>query len=130
MKVLLGLSLLMGCGGALSSPLLDGGTDGGGDASGDAADAGVTCDQLFAQLATQETAATTCCAMCDIVQCTAQVDGLCCPLTVNEPNGDSVKAYEATLMELQSAHCAFNCPALACSTKPSGMCDQTGACKQ
>ena len=122
----------MGCGGALSSPLLDGGTDGGGDASGDAADAGVTCDQLFAQLATQETAATTCCAMCDIVQCAAQVDGLCCPLTVNEPNGDSVKAYSR-----RRSHGAPVGPLRVqllrpwrVSTKPSGMCDQTGACKQ
>jgi hypothetical protein len=126
MKILLGVLLSMACGGAVATPLVDGG---GSDAANDSPP---TCDQLFQQLTSETTAATSCCPTCKSLQCTAQVDGLCCPLTVSNATSDAVKTYEATLAQIKASHCAVNCPALACSTKPTMTCDAIngGTCRQ
>jgi hypothetical protein len=121
MKVLLCV-LCVGCGGAVATPLLDGGDD--------ASDGADNCSQLLEQLASQEPTATQCCSTCNSLQCTAQVDGLCCPLTVSAAGSDAVKAYEATLTQIRSAHCPVNCPAIACTTKPTETCNPSGICQQ
>jgi hypothetical protein len=131
MKCILFFVLLScGCGGEVAGPLVDGGSD----ATGDAGSA--TCDMLLAQLQTQQTEATTCCAQCDIIQCQYQVPGLCCPLTVSVPQSDAgtmvnaVNAYEATLAQIRAQSCSVNCPNVACSTKPTGKCIAGGLMTQ
>lgn len=140
----IGLSFaLVACSGA-STPFLtggaDGGQDGGGggdgggaseggtDGGGGGPDAAVDCNALAAQLGALETQATKCCATCNIVQCTHAVDGLCCPIGVNEPNSKAVKDYEAALAVYKAA-CPSACPAISCVKEPSGVCDQTGQCQ-
>lgn len=112
---------LVGCGGTIV-----GGLDGGGQDGGGTQDAAVDCNALAAQLQAEEPAAEQCCATCNSIQCTTQVDGLCCPLTVNLASSDAVKTYEATLKAFNDAKCLHSCPALACSTKPSSVCNGTG----
>ncbi len=136
-----GIAALVACGGAIDDGLLDGGGDGASDSAssdGSASDAptgvdtggGPSCDNLENDLASETNAAETCCPTCDSVQCTAQVDGLCCPLTVDVATSDAVKAYEATLAQIKALGCSVNCPALACSSKPTGKCLQNGTCAQ
>ncbi len=130
----------LACGGAIDTGLLDGGGDGssGNDGSpqqdGGKPDSPTnTCDSLAAQIANAESAATACCPTCNVQQCTQQVDGMCCPLTVTDPNSAGVKTYEAALKAFTDAKCVANCPAIACSTKPSGMCmpmGSSGQCSQ
>lgn len=126
--------LLTGCGGIVDSPLLDGGPDGApADGGADAVstpDSGQTCDSLLNQLATEATSAVQCCATCNIAQCTVQVEGLCCPLTVDSQSSAAVMAYEATLAEIKASHCIVSCPGIACSTKPSDVCSQGDSCMQ
>jgi len=140
---LLFLSALAACGGAIETNLLDGGADASSGPDGSPSDAStkdspivvdtgvpLTCDDLANELTQETPSAEACCATCDIVQCTAQVDGLCCPITVNNANTNAVQAYEATLQQFRAAHCAVNCPAIACAQQPSGMCDPSGSCSQ
>ncbi len=129
------LALFLGaCGGAIDTTLLDGGSgDGSSGNDGSQQDGGKsdsatnTCDALAAQVANAESAATACCPTCNVQQCTQQVEGMCCPLTVTDPNSAGVKAYEAALKAFNDAHCVANCPAIACSTKPSYMCMPMGS---
>ena len=136
MKTLLFAScfLVAACGGAIDNPF-DAGTDGGpandgspGKDGSPASDGGLgppSCDQLGAKLAAEEPPAEACCATCDSLQCTVQVEGLCCPLTVN-PNSAGVTAYENTLVEFHAAGCVANCPAIACATKATDNCIANG----
>jgi hypothetical protein len=131
------LTVFLGaCGGAIDTNLLDGGDGGGGGNDGSQQDGTTsdapanTCDALAAQIANAEAAATECCPTCNVQQCTQQVAGLCCPLTVTNPDSAAVKSYEAALKAYNDAKCVANCPAIACSTKPSGMCMQTGSSGQ
>jgi hypothetical protein len=121
---------LCACGGVIDGPGSDSGLT---DTSSDAAsksDGAVDCTALTNQLAGQEPNAIQCCSTCNIVQCSYQVPGLCCPLSVTSATSDAVKIYEATLAQIQKAGCLVSCPAIACSTKPSGVCSQTNICAQ
>jgi hypothetical protein len=137
MKVILGSMtvVLLACGGAIDTTLLDGG-DGGGNKDGGGGKDGAagTCDSLLAQLSSEEAAAIACCPTCNVQQCAVQVPGLCCPLSVTNADSNTVKTYEDTLQAIKDAHCDVACPALACSTNPSGQCTQqsaqTGTCAQ
>ena len=129
-----------GCGGAIDTSLLDGGSDastgkdaGGSDSAPGKYAAGPDCQALYAQLQSEEPQAEQCCATCNSVQCTQQVDGLCCPLTVNNGDSPAVKTYEATLKAFRDAGCSTACPAIACAAKPTGLClgnSQDGTCSQ
>lgn len=142
MKTLLFAScfLLAACGGVVDNPF-DAGTDGspakdgssGKDGSPATDGGGPSCQALQAQLASEEPAAEQCCATCDSLQCTTQVPGLCCPLTVNSTDSPAVQQYETTLTAFHAAGCVTNCPAIACATKPTNNCvgtTQTGTCAQ
>jgi hypothetical protein len=126
MRILLCLCLV-GCGGMVVGPLVDGGET---EASNAASDSitGETCSQLLDDLSMQQTAATHCCTTCGSPQCTMQLEGLCCPLTVTDTT--AATAYETTLMKVKVLACATNCPGIACSVKATGMCLQTGTCQQ
>ncbi len=50
--------------------------------------------------------------------------------TVNNNDSDAVKAYSATLGQIKNLKCAINCPAITCSTKPTGICNQSSTCQQ
>jgi hypothetical protein len=134
---------LVACGGATGTPLLDGGDNGddattsdagpSSDASNDAQpgkDAGPNCQALLADLETKRQAAVQCCLTCGTLQCTQQIEGLCCPLTVTSGDSLSAKAYENALQAVMNASCMINCPPNTCSTKPSNVCQATGSCMQ
>ncbi len=133
-------ALALGCGGAIDTGLLDGGSDAGAGKDSGATDgapgkdaAGPDCQALYAELQSEEPQAEQCCATCNSIQCSQQVDGLCCPLTVDSADSPAVKTYEATLKAFRGAGCATACPALACATKPTGLClgnSQNGTCSQ
>jgi hypothetical protein len=143
LSIALFTSLALACGGAVDTGLLDGGGDGGSQSDATSSDGATnkdsgnkndasppTCDDLINELASQQTAAEQCCSTCDSLQCTEQVDGLCCPLSVDDENSDAVKAYEATLAQVKELKCAINCPAIACTQHPTGVCNQSGTCAQ
>lgn len=116
---------LCACGGAIDTTLLDGG-DGGGQKDAQPDVGQTSCDALYQQIQADEAAATQCCPTCNVMQCTQQVEGVCCPLTVNSGDSPAVKAYESALQAFKDAHCVAACPAIACSTQPSDKCMQTG----
>ena len=123
--------MLLGCGGAIDTSLLDGGSnDGSSKDVQSGKDAGANCQALLADLATKQEAATQCCPTCNSLQCTQQVEGLCCPLTVTSGDSLSVKAYVSAREAVKSANCQVNCPPITCSSKPSNVCQQNGACAQ
>ena len=144
MKYSLFALLVAACGGAGGTPLLEGGagddattTDAqpGNDAqSGNDAqpgkDAGPNCQALFADLEQKRQAAVQCCLTCGTLQCTQQIEGLCCPLTVTSGDSLASKAYENALQAAKDANCQINCPPNTCSSKPSNLCQQTGSCLQ
>jgi hypothetical protein len=126
--------LATACGGAVDSPLFDGGPESD-SSSNDAtvfkdapttSDGAIDCNALLSQLQSQAQAAEQCCATCDSLQCTFQVAGLCCPLTVESATSDATNAYLATLNEIKNGGCAVDCPGMSCSTKPSGNCKDNG----
>jgi hypothetical protein len=129
---------LVACGGAETSPLLDDGgsdatnSDGAdGDGSGQpVADAADPCTKLLADLETKRQAAVQCCLTCGTLQCTQQIDGLCCPLTVSSGDSLDSKDYLTALKAVKDAHCSINCPNLACSSKPTDICGPNGNCSQ
>jgi hypothetical protein len=138
----LALVFASGCGGALGTPLLDGGgggTDGGGgggdggpttDAGPPGVDGGVDCAKLLADLEARRQAAIQCCVTCNVQQCSQQVDGLCCPLTITSADSFAVKQYESTLAAVKSSGCTYACPGVTCSVAPSNVCQQSGTCAQ
>ena len=133
---LLACAAMLACGGAQSSPLFDGGS--GDAASGtDASDAGTPsadaadpCTALLADLEVKRQATIQCCLTCGTLQCTQQIDGLCCPLTVTSSDSLASKDYLTALKAVRDAQCAVNCPNLACSQKPTDVCDKNGNCTQ
>lgn len=130
---------LAACGGVTTSPLLDGGggndatTKDGGGGPPDATpgpEAGPDCTKLLADLQTKQQAAIQCCLTCGSLQCTQQIEGLCCPLTVTSNDSLASKDYLAALKAVKDANCQVNCPALACSQKPTDICGTNGTCNQ
>ena len=136
MKCLSFALALVACGGATTTPLLDGGegddatTDSGQSDAQPGKDGGSPCAQLFADLEEKRTAAVQCCSTCGTLQCTQQIEGLCCPLTVTSGDSLSAKAYENALQAVKNANCTINCPPVTCSTKPSNICQTSGSCVQ
>ena len=135
--------LLAACGGAEGTPLLEGGA--GDDATASDAqsndaqpgvdvqpgkDAGPNCQALLADLEQKRQAAVQCCLTCGTLQCTQQIEGLCCPLTVTSGDSLASKAYENALQSVKDGQCPINCPPNTCSSKPSNLCQQTGSCLQ
>jgi len=126
-------ALTAACSGATVSPLLDGGPGGDDATTGDAApspDGGPSCNQLLADLESARQAAVQCCATCDSEQCTQQIDGLCCPVTVTSGDSLSAKDYKKALDAVKSAGCTVSCPDLACSSKATDVCQKDGTCQQ
>jgi len=141
MKHFLFASLLVACGGAGGTPLLEGGADDAttndaqaSDAQGNDAqpnkDAGPDCQQLLADLEAKRQDAVQCCQTCGSLQCTQQIEGLCCPLTVTSGDSLAAKAYESALQAVKDAKCVISCPPVTCSTKPTLFCQQSGSCMQ
>jgi hypothetical protein len=144
MALLLGiLALVAGCGGSAFTTGSDaGGTDGakgsdtgvgGGDAGHDAtaeagADGGVDCNALLLALNEDRDKARTCCATCNIVQCTQKANDLCCPISVNDTSSPAVVAFEAALTAYLQSCGPVNCPGGACIKAPSDICGLTGRC--
>jgi len=136
------LLLLVACGGAEGTPLLEGGA--GDDATtGDAQskdgaandgqpgkDGGSNCQALLTDLEQKRQAAVQCCLTCGTLQCTQQIEGMCCPLTVTSGDSLASKAYENALQAVKNANCQINCPPSPCTSKPTLVCQQSGSCAQ
>lgn len=134
--VALTFSLLVGCGGATQTDLLnsdastnDGGsgTDGGGSdarADGPAAD----CKTLLANVNDLRNNATKCNG--GSIVCDVQVEDLCCPLTVTGPaSRKEVTDFEAAVKAAKAGNCMVGCPAIPCAAKPTLKCS-SGICQQ
>ena len=121
---------LCACGGVIDGPGSDSGSADTSSDAGSKSDGAVDCNALINQLGGEEPNAIQCCSKCNVIQCAYQVPGLCCPLSVTSESSDAVKIYEATLQQIQKAGCLVSCPAIACSTKPSGVCSETDSCAQ
>jgi hypothetical protein len=136
---------LCACGGATDT--LGGGGGPGDSGTGDGGDAGfshdgggggldgtsgpdgaVDCNALLAQVNQLQAQAQTCCAQCDIVQCTSAVTGLCCDVSVTVPTSAATQAFEAAVTQYHQ-ECPSECPALSCPKAPSGICDVSGVCQ-
>ncbi len=117
----------------MSTGLLDGGsgTDGGGNGdAGNGGDAAASCAQLLSKLDQARQAAIQCCPTCNVSQCTQQVDGLCCKLTVTSQDSQAVQTYLAALKAVQDANCQVACPAVPCPAGPSNVCGPSSTCVQ
>ena len=137
------LLLLAACGGAEGTPLLDGGTDDDATANDAQSKDGATndgqpgkdgsgpdCQALLTDLEQKRQAAVQCCLTCGTLQCTQQIEGMCCPLTVTSGDSLASKAYEGALQAVRDAKCQINCPPNTCSSKPTLVCQQSGSCAQ
>ncbi len=138
------LGCLLGCGGAVSSPVEDGGgTDGGGggaDGGGCGTtppncfcgspkctngqwacprDCGDPCTQLRAQIETARKMLVSCCPTCKSVQCQGVAQDVCCEITTN---GGDPSAFDA-LVKKYKYTCMPACPGIPCLPVPSGICD-------
>jgi hypothetical protein len=137
--------VLVACGGAGGTPLLEGGASDDATSGSDAQqgsdaqpgndaqpvkDAGPNCQALLADLEQKRQAAVQCCLTCGTLQCTQQIEGLCCPLTVTSGDSLASKAYENALQAVKDANCQINCPPNTCSSKPTDLCQQSGTCLQ
>ncbi len=103
----------------------DGGTQQDGGAG---ADGGVDCNALLSQLNDLQAQAQSCCAQCDIVQCTSAVPGLCCEISVTVPTSQQTQAFETALTQYKQ-QCPSECPAISCPKAPSGVCGASGQCE-
>ena len=141
MKYLALAVALIACGGAESTPLLEGGADDAtsGDAQGKDAqggdaqpgkDAGPNCQALLTDLEQKRQAAVQCCLTCGTLQCTQQIEGMCCPLTVTSGDSLASHAYKDALQAVRDANCQVDCPPVTCSAKPSNICQANGSCAQ
>ena len=136
-------AFVVACGGAEGTPLLEGGSGDDATSTNDAQssdaqtndvqpgkDGGPNCQALLADLETKRQAAVQCCLTCGTLQCTQQIEGLCCPLTVTSGDSLASKAYENALQAVKNANCVINCPPNTCSSKPTNVCQATGSCLQ
>jgi hypothetical protein len=102
----------------------DGGASGRDATSADAPGAS-SCDDLYAQIAQQKADAQTCCPTCKSIQCSAVVQDLCCPISVQAAKADQLTA----LIQQFNAACHHACPAIPCP-RVSMQCDpNTSTCK-
>ena len=117
----------------MDTSLLDGGSNDGaaggndGTTGGDAAD---KCAQLIAQADQALQAAIQCCPTCNVMQCSQQIDGLCCKVSVTNPDSQAVKQYIAAVDAGRAANCQVGCPAIVCPVAASNVCQQDGTCAQ
>jgi len=87
-----------------------------------------TCVELYAQAATELTAARACNVGANAEQCTGKVDTTCnCQVPVEKDDSPATKAYQATLKQLQSKHCSQACPAIACTPVLNPQCRASSA---
>ncbi len=96
--------------------------------TGTGVDSGPDCDALLTAMNALQAKAQACCATCNIAQCYTAAPGLCCPISVSEPNSPATQAYEAALTQYKQA-CPSECPAIACRKTPSDICGSTGECE-
>jgi hypothetical protein len=94
-------------------------------ASSGGVDAGTNCAALGLKVNSLRPAARQCCATCNHLPCAYVVPDECCPLTVDNPTSQSVVAFEDALKAFNNAGCHVLCPAIACRSGGSGVCDTT-----
>lgn len=108
-----------------------GGSGVGGTSFGGAGGSGgtVDCNALINDVYAKLDAAKTCCPFCNSLQCTASVDGPCCPETVNSADSAETQAYLGALKLLRSQpSCGIACPAIVCApAQPSYNCVATAS---
>lgn len=97
--------------------------------SGAPADGGGPCDHLK-ELVDQASALARSCDQRAAAPCSAAVDGLCCPVTVDAANNAAVNDFQQAVKNYK-ARCMPNCTKILCgvSPPPSNQCDTSGACR-
>lgn len=99
----------------------NGGAGAGGNGSGGSSSA--NCNDLFdAVLASQDSATTCNIEMPQDKQCKEFIDGLCCPIAVNNMNSPEVIAYLQALQAYLNAGCIASCPPVPCPQNPKASC--------
>ncbi len=89
---------------------------GGGSAVGGAAGSIDSCDALMRDVERKLEAAKSCCPFCDSIQCTAVVEGTCCPSVVGYADSAETKEYLGALDRLfDHPSCAVACPEIPCA---------------
>ena len=92
-------------------------------------DAGTdACAAIEAQLDQAAAAASTCCPTCNIVQCTNELPGVCCPLAVSLTSSPEATTYLKALDAFKSSGCSIFCPS-GCPAQQH-LCEANGACAQ
>lgn len=103
-----------------------GGNGAGGNGSG--GNGMLNCPTLLADLNAKQDDATTCnIDMGQDKQCGNLIDGLCCPIAVNDVNSPEVIAYLAALKAYLDAGCVPSCPPIPCPANPTTMCVVNGS---
>ena len=97
--------------------------------SGAPADGGGPCDHLK-ELVDQASTLARSCDLRAAAPCSAAVDGLCCPVTVDAANNAAVNDFQQAVKNYK-ARCMPDCTRLFCGANPppSNQCDTTGACR-
>lgn len=139
--VLLALApFALACGGSTTTDLFadastDGssGTDGGSGTDGSPADARpdvsqAQCQKLLADVANLRDKARKCEPNGGSIPCAVLVDDLCCPISVTDPKTQDVQNFVAAVKAATQSGCSIACPAIACPTEPSKVCNGTGRC--
>jgi hypothetical protein len=99
-----------------------------GDAAGISVgdEAGPVCDMMEAMVNQLAAAAEACCPNCGQPQCTAAVQGVCCPVTISSTTSqDAINNFETAVTAFQS-QCSPKCSSKVCPPTPSKICIGSG----
>jgi len=120
-----GAGWMSGCSGSDSTPIDSGdgsADDSGGGEAGDGGDAGEgACTKLRAAVNQLRPAAQACSNPGGNGECGAQVDDVCCPISVTDRNSQPVKDFEKAVRAYSDA-CRIACPLTVCDREPSKSC--------
>ncbi len=118
-----------GVGGAGNGGAGNGGNGQGGNGQGGSGGPDpVYCEKLANDITVSQEASQTCNPEIPKGQsCKDIIEGLCCPIAVNDLNTPEVQAYLAALKEYQQAGCVADCPPDPCPSMPGVTCMSLGA---
>jgi hypothetical protein len=94
------------------------------DSGGGPPDAGSECDQLRAQVTALQITARACNPQ-GASECTAAIDGICCPITVSISNNGPVNDFTQAVLAYK-AKCKPDCSTVICGAAPTNVCTGTG----
>lgn len=86
----------------------------------------MACEPLLMEVTVKQEIATSCNPeIGDGIECTDTIEGLCCPIAVNDLNSPEVIAYLEALKQYQQNGCMPMCPPDPCPSMPKADCMAT-----